>query len=112
MSFAAEGANILLLRPPGVGKTHLAIALGLRAIEGGYAVYFVRSHQLLEDLSRAQAEHRLDRRLRVYLAPKVLMVDEFGVWPADRTAAIILLYTRGRALRARQYHPHVQQGLR
>jgi DNA replication protein DnaC len=90
LTFAAEGANVLLLGPPGVGKTHLAIALGLRAIEQGYGVYFVRAHQLLEDLTRAQAEHRLDRRLRVYLAPKVLIVDEFGVWPADRAAATIL----------------------
>src|SRR5205823_8207777 len=53
-------------------------------------VYFVRAHQLLEDLSRAQAEHRLDRRLRVYLAPKILIIDEFGVWPCDRIAATSL----------------------
>ena len=90
LGFAAEGANVLLLGPPGVGKTHLAVGLGVRAIEQGYGVYFVRAHQLLEDLSRAQVEHRLDRRLRIYLAPKVLIIDEFGVWPADRLAATTL----------------------
>jgi len=90
LAFVAETTNLILLGPPGVGKTHLAVALGLKAIEAGYGVYFVRAHQLLDDLGRAQAEHRLDRRLRVYLAPKVLVVDEFGVWPYDRAAATAL----------------------
>jgi hypothetical protein len=43
-----------------------------------------------EDLRTAAVEHRLERRLRVYLAPKVLIVDEFGVWPYDRAAATAL----------------------
>ena len=90
LSFVAEAGNVLLLGPPGVGKTHLAVGLAIRAIEQGQGAYFVRAHDLLEDLVRAQAEHRLDRRLRVYLAPKVLIIDEFGVWPYDRTAATAL----------------------
>ncbi|MCL6596987.1 MAG: IS21-like element helper ATPase IstB [Firmicutes bacterium] len=90
LAFVHEAANVLLLGPPGVGKTHLAVALGLKAIEQGQGVYFVRAHNLLEDLARAQAEHRLDRRMRVYLAPKVLIIDEFGVWPCDRIATTAL----------------------
>jgi DNA replication protein DnaC len=104
MAFVAETANVLLLGPPGVGKTHLAVALGLQAIEQGHGVYFARAHDLMEDLRRAQAEHRLDRRLRVYLAPKVLIIDEFGVWPYDRSAATALFtlisarYERGSVI--------------
>src|SRR5215471_559851 len=90
LTFVSEAANILFLGPPGVGKTHLTVALGLRAIEQGFGVYFVRAQDLFEDLRRAQAEHRLDRRMRVYLAPKLLIIDEFGVWPYDRLAATAL----------------------
>ena len=87
LAFVAEATNILMLGRPGVGKTHLAVALGKKAIEQGYGAFFVRAYELMEDLRKARAEHNLDRRLRVYLAPKVLVVDEFGIWPYDREAA-------------------------
>ena len=59
----------------------------LRAIENGHGAYFIRAYDLMEDLRKARAEHNLDRRMRVYLAPKVLVVDEFGIWPYDRESA-------------------------
>ena len=66
----------------------MAIALALKAIEHGHGAYFVRAYDLMEpDLRKAQAEQNLGRRMRVYLAPKVLIVDEFGIWPYDRDAA-------------------------
>jgi DNA replication protein DnaC len=76
----------------------------IRRIANTQGVYFVRAHELLEDLRRAQSEHRLDRRMRVYLAPKVLIIDEFGVWPYDRVAATALFalisarYERGSVI--------------
>jgi len=104
MAFVADASNVVFLGPPGVGKTHLCVALGLKALEQGHGVYFVRAHDLMEDLRLAQAEHRLDRRMRVYIAPKLLTIDEFGVWPYDRTAATALFslisarYERGSIL--------------
>lgn len=68
----------------------LSVGLGLKAIEQGFGVYFVRAHELIEDLRKAQAENRLDKRMRVYTAPRVLIIDEFGVWPYDRQAATAL----------------------
>ena len=57
----------------------------------GYGAYFAPAFDLMEDLRKARSEHNLDRRMRVYLAPKVLIVDEFGIWPYDRECATAFL---------------------
>ena len=62
--------------------------MALKAIGQGLGAYFVRAYDLMENLRKARVEHNLDRRMKVYLAPKVLIVDEFGIWPYDRESAI------------------------
>lgn len=89
LRFVHEASNVILLGPPGVGKTHLSVALAEAAIQAGFGAYFMTAHDLVNDLGRAYREGRLDRRMRVYLAPKVLIIDEMGYLPLDELGATI-----------------------
>jgi DNA replication protein DnaC len=73
--------------PPGVGKTHLAVALGIKAIERGYRVLFTTAAAMIATLTRAAVDGRLDEKLKLYTVPRLLIVDEIGYLPIDRQGA-------------------------
>jgi DNA replication protein DnaC len=88
--FLAEGRNVLLLGPPGVGKTHLAIALGVVTAEFGYRLYFTSALELARKLATAFAQNRLPHTLKMFCQPKLLIIDEVGYLPLDASQASLL----------------------
>lgn len=87
LAFVEAKANAALLGPPGVGKTHIAVALSVAACRAGFSVYFTTLDDMVRQLKVAEAAGRLNSKLRTYLRPGVLVVDEVGYQPLERAEA-------------------------
>jgi len=78
-TYIPKGQNILMLGPPGVGKTHLAIALGVSAIEKGYSVIYRSIFDLAEEMIEARVENKGRELIQALIKPDLLIIDELGM---------------------------------
>lgn len=85
--FIEQNENIVFLGPSGVGKTHLATAIGIAAAKKRTSTYFIKCHDLIQNLRRARLENRLETRLKHYTKYKLLIIDEIGYLPIDQEDA-------------------------
>jgi len=104
LKFIEERANVILVGGVGLGKTHLAIALGCAACHQSYSVLFASAIDAVNTLTAAQAAGRLKADLGKFLRPTVLILDELGYLPIDKTGADLLFqiisqrYERGSTI--------------
>lgn len=87
LRFIANKENILFYGTPGVGKTHLATAIGVEAASKRQLTYFISCHDLIQNLRKAYHENRLEMRLKHYSKYRVLIIDEIGYLPIDKLGA-------------------------
>ena len=90
LRFLDQKENILFYGTPGTGKTHLATAIGIEAAKKRNITYFITCHDLIQTLRKAHEENRLEARLKHFSKYKLLIIDEIGYLPVDKTGANLL----------------------
>lgn len=101
LGFIDKQENILFVGTSGVGKTHLATAIGITCARARYSTYFVSFDNLMTQLKKAHMENRLESRMKFFARYKVLIIDELGYMPIDSDAANLFFQ-----LIARRYEKH------
>ncbi|MGH8936913.1 MAG: IS21-like element helper ATPase IstB [Acidimicrobiia bacterium] len=86
-AFIEEGRPVLFLGQPGCGKTHLACAIAIRAVEAGYRGYFTNADDMVGHLAAARADGTFTTKIRTYTGPSVLVIDDVGITPIPREGA-------------------------
>ena len=101
LRFLDKHENILFVGSSGVGKTHLATAIGITAAKKRYSVYFISCHDLITQLNKAHFENKLDTRIKHFCRYELLIIDEIGYLPVDKQGANLLFQ-----LIAKRYEKH------
>ncbi len=84
LRFLEGTENLVFLGPSGVGKTHLATSIGITAAKKRISTYFIKCHDLLQQMKKAQSENRLEDRLRHFSKYRLLIIDELGYLPINK----------------------------
>jgi DNA replication protein DnaC len=90
LSFLKDKANVIFMGGAGLGKTHLATALAYEGCLAGHSVLFTTAIDIVNTLVAAQSAHRLKAELKKYTSPSIVLVDELGYLPIDKTGADLL----------------------
>jgi DNA replication protein DnaC len=84
--FVRKKENVTFIGKPGTGKTHLSIAIGVKAVLQGYTVLFTTLNDMLDDLYMSRADNSFHRRLANYVQPDLLIIDELGLRKLNQTS--------------------------